>query len=238
MDTFFLLCTIAGGTILVLQLALSLLGLGGHLIGGDVPLVGGDVPHLGDAGGLGDLGGGHVGHGVGGHDLGGHDAGQGHDASGHGHGHDGRLSSLAKRLTFQAVVAFVTFFGVGGLSAGGFGWSLPSQSMAAVATGAGATVLLGYAFGSLRTLQNSGSLRIENAVGARGRVYLRIPGGPGGPGKVTVPVQGRLEELHAVTPGPELRSGEPVVVTRVVDGETVEVVAEAAYVAKSEMLAE
>ena len=231
MDTFFLLCTVAGGTILVLQLALSLLGLGGHLIGGD-------VPHLGDAGGLGDFGGGHAGH-VGhvSHDVGGHDAGQGDDA-GPGHGHDGRLSSLAKKLTFQAVVAFVTFFGVGGLSAGGFGWSMPGRSAAAVATGAGATVLLGYAFGSLRTLQNSGSLRMENAVGEHGRVYLRIPGGHGGPGKVTVPVQGRLEELHAVTPGPELRSGEPVVVTRVVDGETVEVVAEAAYVAKSEMLAE
>lgn len=201
MGTFFLICAAIGGTILVLQLGLTLLGLGGDLAGADAV----DLPDLPD----GDGGDGAV----------------GHEGSG--------FSDLARKLTFQAVVSFLAFFGLGGLSARGFDWAPWACLATALAVGLGATALLGYAFGALRTLQGSGSLRLSNAVGEVGRVYLRVPGGEGGVGKVIVPVQGRSEELRAVTPGPELRPGESVVVTRVVDDRTLEVVDRAAYVAKA-----
>ena len=146
--------------------------------------------------------------------------------------HESGLSALGKKLTFQTIVAFVTFFGVGGLSAIGFGWSSGASLATAVVVGMAAMVLLAYAFGGLRRLQGSGTLRLSDAVGEVGRVYLRVPAGNGGVGKVTLAIQGRTEEIRAVTPGPELRSGEPIVVTRVLDGRTIEVVAEAAYLAK------
>ncbi|QDV38681.1 hypothetical protein [Tautonia plasticadhaerens] len=206
MGTFFLICAAIGGTILVLQLGLTLLGLGGDLAGADAV----DLPDLPD----GDGGDGAV----------------GHEGAG--------FSDLARKLTFQAVVSFLAFFGIGGLSARGSDWS-PGLSLAtATAVGLAATALLGYAFGGLRKLQGSGSLRLSNAVGEVGRVYLRVPGGEGGVGKVIVTVQGRSEELRAVTPGPELRAGEAVVVTRVVDDRTLEVVDQAAHVAKSASLAD
>ncbi|RUL82942.1 hypothetical protein [Tautonia sociabilis] len=205
METFFLLCTIVGGTILVLQLALALLGFGGDL-GGDL----GDLPDLDLPDADADGGGGEV-------------------AVGH---EDGGLAALGKKLTVQTVVAFVTFFGVGGLSAAGFGWPGPACLGTAIVVGLAATMLLAYAFGGLRMLQGSGSLRLENAVGRPARVYLRVPAHNGGAGKVLVPVQGRIEEIRAVTSGPELRGGESAVVTRVVDAATLEVVAEAAYLAK------
>lgn len=202
MGTFFLVCAVIGGTFLVLQLALSLLGVGADL-GGE----GLDLPD-------GDSGDGIV----------------GHDAGG--------FTDLAKKLTFQAVVAFVAFFGVAGLSAEGAGWSSGLSLTTAVVTGLVATVALGYAFGGLRKLQGSGSITLTNAVGEVGRVYLRVPGGNGGVGKVIVPVQGRSEEVRAVTSGPELRAGEAVVVVHAIDNRTLEVVSQGAYVDKTASLAD
>jgi hypothetical protein len=206
MHTFFLICAVIGGTILVLQLGLALLGFGGDLAGAD----GVDLPDLPD----GDAG----------------DASVGHEGAG--------FSDLARKLTFQAIVSFLAFFGIGGLSAQGYGWPSGASLVTALVTGLGATALLGYAFGGMRKLQGSGSLQLSNAVGQVGRVYLRVPGGDGGVGKIIITVQGRSEELRAITPGPELRAGEAVVVTRVVDERTLEVVDQAAYVDKAGMLAD
>jgi hypothetical protein len=205
MGTFFLVCAVIGGTFLVLQLALSLLGLGVD-VGGE----GLDLPDLPD--------------GEGG------EATVGHEGSG--------ISDLAKKLTFQAIISFLTFFGVAGLSAREAGWSPAPTLAVAIVTGLAVTALLGYAFGGLRRLQGSGSIAMSNAVGGVGRVYLRVPGGNGGVGKVIVPVQGRSEEVRAVTSGPELRAGEAVVVVHAVDNRTVEVVSQSAYLDKTASLAD
>lgn len=199
MGTLFLVCAVIGGTFVVLQFGLSLLGVGGDL-GGDLPDV--DLP----------------------------DGAVGHDAGG--------FSDLAKKLTFQSIVAFVTFFGIAGLAAQGAGWSGGLSLTTAIVTGLAAMAVLGYAFGLLRKLQGSGSITLENAVGEVGRIYVRVPGGNGGVGKIIVPVQGRSEEVRAVTSGPELRSGEPVVVVHAIDNRTLEVVSQGAYVEKAASLAD
>ncbi|WP_152049350.1 NfeD family protein [Tautonia marina] len=205
MSTFFMFCAILGGTILALQLGLTLLGIGGDL-GGE----GLDLPDLPDGDGA--------------------DSTVGHDSGG--------FSDLAKRITFQGVVSFITFFGVGGLAAQGSGVSAPGSLLAAALVGSLATAVLAFAFAGVRKLQGSGSIHMDNAVGEVGRVYLRVPGGNGGVGKVIVPVQGRSEEVRAVTSGPELRPGEAVVVVHAIDDRTLEVVAQSAYVAKTASLAE
>ncbi len=93
-------------------------------------------------------------------------------------------------------------------------------------------LLLGWFLGLLRKLQSDGTVRLSDAAGARGRVYLRVPGNGGGVGKVTLVLQGRSIEMEARTPGPELRAGEEVVVSRLLDDRTVEVVDPTSHVVK------
>ena len=57
-------------------------------------------------------------------------------------------------------------------------------------------------------LQSSGNVNLNNAVGAIGEVYLRIPPAMQGQGKVSVQVQERLIEAAAMTKAEEeLKSG-------------------------------
>src|SRR5581483_675959 len=86
METMYLACAALGGTLVLCQFLLGLLGLGGH--------------H--------DFGGHDVGHDFAGHDAA-HDGG--HDAP-HEHG----SSSVFNWLTFRTVSAALAFFGLTGLS--------------------------------------------------------------------------------------------------------------------------
>jgi hypothetical protein len=63
-------------------------------------------------------------------------------------------------------------------------------------------------------------------VGQRGTVYLRVPGGRSGTGKIQFNLQNRTVEYLAVTAGEELPTGTKVIVVGVVDPTTLEVQAE------------
>jgi hypothetical protein len=68
-------------------------------------------------------------------------------------------------------------------------------------------------------LQEDGNLVLENAVGQTARVYIPIPAGGGGEGKVTLTLQDQFVELSAVTEeGEVIPFGAPVRVTGVKDG--------------------
>lgn len=203
MYQFFLVCATIGGTILILRLGLSLLGLGMETIDGEI----GDV-HAVDV----DVA----------HDVGGHD---GHD----GHAHE---SNLGRVLSFQAIVSFLAFFGVGGLSALEARLGPTVAVLTGMVSGFIAVTLLGYALRSLRHLNADGAVRLEQSIGVVGKVYLRVPGGDSGVGKVILPIQGRTIEVAARTAGPELRAGESVAVCRALNGHTVEIVAAHAYIEK------
>jgi hypothetical protein len=205
MKQFFLICATIGGTILVLRLGLSLLGLGLETIDGDI----------------GDIGATHA-------DT---DLGIGHD----GHSHE---SNLGRIFTFQAIVSFLAFFGIGGLSALEARLAPAVAVVIGMASGFVTVSLLGFALRSLRHLNADGTVRLERSVGLGGTVYLRVPGGDSGAGKVILPIQGRTIEVVARTPGPELRAGESVVVSRALDDRTVEIVAAHAYVDKPPSLSD
>jgi hypothetical protein len=95
----------------------------------------------------------------------------------------------------------------------------------ALAAGGASMFALAYVMHGFFKLQSDPTVRLHNAVGAAARVYLKVPAAGAGVGKVTVVVQGREVELSATTPGPELPTGSTAVVTRMVDGQTLEVVA-------------
>ena len=190
----YLVCAVAGSAILICQLVLMLVGVGGdHDVGG---------------------------HDVVGHDFGGHDAVH-TDASAHGAPHD--ASWFFKLLSFRAMVAALAFFGFGGWAADAGGLSAYSAFVSAVAAGAIATVVVAWLMRLLVGLQSEGTVRIERAVGMAGAVYLSIPARREGAGKVTVRLQNRTMEYQAMTPGEALTTGTPVVVTDVIGPGTVEV---------------
>jgi hypothetical protein len=93
----------------------------------------------------------------------------------------------------------------------------------ALAAGAGAMVLVHQMMQLLHKLRSDGTARIERSVGRTGSVYLRIPGGTSGVGKVTVNLRDRTVEYLAVTADGPLPTGAKIVVTRVVSADTVEV---------------
>jgi len=76
---------------------------------------------------------------------------------------------------------------------------------------------------SQNSLEPEGAPQIEEAVGKRATVYVPIPGGESGAGKIQVNLRNRTMEYLAMTSGQKLPSGSKVVVVRVITPTTVEV---------------
>lgn len=190
MDNVYLVCAIAGGTLIGCQFLLTLFGLGGH--------------H--------DVGGGHD---IGGHDMT-HDFGADHDAS------HVDSSWFFGMLTFRTLTAAVAFFGLAGLAASRELEPLPTL-LVAVGAGAVALVIVGWLMRLLTTLNLDGTVRIERAVGTRGTVYLAVPGGKSGVGKVHVSLQNRTMEYKAITSQQQLPTGAKIIVVGIISSDTVEV---------------
>jgi hypothetical protein len=195
METVFLVCAIVGGTLMLCQFVLGLLGVGHHDVGGhDVPA---DVSH--------DIG---------------HDQDTGHDHADHDHGHP---SWFAGVLTVRSVIAALTFFGLAGMVATSRGLERPPALGIAFAAGLAALGVVAFLMRSLGRLRADGTVRIERAVGQTGTVYLSVPAGRAGAGKVHLKLQNRIVEYQAVTAREELPTGSHVVVVAVSAPGTVEV---------------
>jgi len=220
MDMFFLLCAIVGGTVMLLQFALTVFGLGTHHAGG----FGGDAGHsgMGHASGA-DLSGSHT-------DIAGHDPSASHDRSSGYDGHDSGNSQhhqdtvwFFKIITFQTLVAAVAFFGIAGKAA--LEADVPPLTAIVVALGVGFGAMNGvyYLVRSLNKFNADGTAQISRAVGQQGVVYLPVPGSNAGAGKIHLNLQNRFTELQAMTPKDRLASGTKIKITRVLGPDTVEV---------------
>lgn len=215
MATLFLICAAFGGTILVLQAILTLVGLGGDALHTDVGTdmghdFGGDV-HADAGGGIHGDDGAHGPAGT--HDL--HD--QHHDAKGH------ESSKLFAILSVRGIVAAMAFFGIGGLTAQAAKQSDTTVLVIATACGVTAMYVVYWVMQALASLQADGTVRLGRAIGQPATVYLRIPGKRLGAGKIQINLQNRTMEYEAVTQGDALPTGARVVVVGVVNSETVEV---------------
>jgi hypothetical protein len=150
-----------------------------------------------------------------------------HDAD-HDAGHDGAdvdhdANWFVGVLSVRALIAAVTFFGLGGLAALQYGVTGPAAIGVAVGAGALALYLVASLMRLLAKLRDEGTARIERSVGRTGSVYLRVPAERAGLGKVHLMLQNRTVEYQAVTAGPELPTGAPVKVVAVLSSDTVEV---------------
>lgn len=199
----FLICFLAGATLMVCQLVLGLLGFGSDH--GDAA----DHHDFHDPG----------------HDVS-HDSAADDSHADHQHGHESHSGSFLGMLTFRSIVAGLTFFGLVGMATfESFSEKPALNILAAAGSGFGVLYAVGFIMKSLHRLKSDGTARIERSVGQRGTVYLKVPGNKAGVGKVTLNLQNRTVEYSAVTPENELPTGARVQVVGVISPDTVEVVA-------------
>ena len=127
-------------------------------------------------------------------------------------------------LSFKTLVAAFTFFGLAGMAGQSAGWTNISALFVALVAGLSAMFMVHWLMQGLHKLNHDGSVRIERAVGKRGTVYVPIPPGKEGEGKVQMRLQNRIVELKAVTSQTEkLPTGASVEVVQILTPTTVEV---------------
>ncbi|MEZ4287644.1 MAG: hypothetical protein R3A47_05770 [Polyangiales bacterium] len=122
-------------------------------------------------------------------------------------------------LSFQGLSAFLTIFGLVGLSVHREA-NLGTVVAVLIAAAAGMLMswFVGKLFASFVKLQSSGTIKMTSAVGQEGSVYLTIP--ENGEGKVQLTVQGRFRVLPAISEGSvRIETGARVKVVRVDDAE-------------------
>ncbi len=123
-------------------------------------------------------------------------------------------------FTFKNVVAFFTIFGWSGITCIDNGLSTSITLIISIIAGLAMMVLTSLLFYWMYKLAESGTLKIQNAVGIIGEVYLPIGAERSKMGKVQIKVQGSLRELEAITDDiEELKTGSMVKVTEVVSSE-------------------
>jgi membrane protein implicated in regulation of membrane protease activity len=192
---FFLICAVVGGTILVCQFVLTLVGLGGdhgvdfsHDVAHDFSM---DAGHDAAGGGA-------------------HGADQGGHATSSQHG----SSWLFAVISFRTLVAAATFFGLVGLAAQSAGQNAGVQLLLASAAGLGAMYGVHWLIRTIGRLGEDATLRVKGALGQEGTVYVPIAGGRTQAGKIQLKLQNRLVEYEAITSAPDrLATGTKVRVT-------------------------
>jgi len=127
-----------------------------------------------------------------------------------------------KLLSMQGLTAFFMMFGLVGLA-------LVKANVATILTiigggiaGLFAVWLISIIFSQMKRFQSDGTLRIQNAIGQNGSVYLAIPAK--GTGQVQVSVQGRMRIFDAVSSdGKKIATGEKIRVTEIINNNTLSV---------------
>ena len=123
-------------------------------------------------------------------------------------------------LSFKNMVGFVTIFGWSGLASI---YSNNSDFLTLIISVICGLVMMGLMaalFYFLRNTGESGTLKIDNAIGVVGEVYLPIKANRETIGKVSIKVQGSLRELEALTDEKfDLQSGNVIKVVAVVSDE-------------------
>ena len=119
-----------------------------------------------------------------------------------------RLFTIRGIVAFFAIGSWVGFI----LNKSGVGGGL--SCLGAVMAGSATLYLMAKLMQLLMRLQEDGTMKVRNALGQVGQVYIRIPASEKGMGKVNVTVQEQLREFDAVTENSEMiPTGEMVYVT-------------------------
>ena len=211
LERLFAAVAIPATLLLLIQMVMTLVGLGGHDADLDADSPDGDFPDLDgetlpdgidlDGDGIPDIS----------LDTDGLDA-DGPDTD--GDSAPGQHAAPGLRLfTFRGVVAFLAVSGWAALAISRAGHPWLAAILVGLLLGAGAMVLMAVVMRLFLRLQTDGTVDLGNAVGLPGEVYLPIPAERAGEGKVNVVIQDTMTECAAVTDeGTALSTGEKVTV--------------------------
>ena len=87
--------------------------------------------------------------------------------------------------------------------------------------GAAFVMMFFYIVKQTRKLEHNGVFNIEACMDKTVDVYLRIPAGRSGRGKVQISINGSVHEVDAMTDGEMIASGQKAIVKGIIDGSTV-----------------
>ncbi|PCJ95424.1 MAG: hypothetical protein COA50_09475 [Flavobacteriaceae bacterium] len=119
-------------------------------------------------------------------------------------------------FTFKNLVAFFTIFGWSGISCIDAGYSQTMTIVISAISGLVMMFAMTFLIYQLSKLKSSGTLKMQNAKGAIGEVYLTIGNTRSSMGKVQITVQGALRDLNALTDEEsDLKTGSVIQVTEV-----------------------
>ena len=125
------------------------------------------------------------------------------------------LGSL-RLFTLRGILAFLAVWGWAGLAITRAGRPWLMGVLLGLVMGAAAMVLIAVVMKMILRLQADGTVSLANAVGSGGEVYLTVPPLRSGEGKVNVVIQDTMTECAAVTDeGAAIPTGTPVTVVGV-----------------------
>jgi membrane protein implicated in regulation of membrane protease activity len=124
-------------------------------------------------------------------------------------------------VSLRSMVAFFVGFGWTGVIAYKAGWGVGGATAAAFGAG---LILMALMYSIIRLLyaqRSSGNIRMENAIGNTGRVYLSIPASGATGGQVQITFQGQMQTLPALTKGADpIPTGTAVIVRETIPPDT------------------
>jgi len=126
-----------------------------------------------------------------------------------------------KAFTFQGIIAFILMFGLVGLALSRSDQGDMMALFAGTVAGGASMWSMGKMFQAFHSVQSSGNMDIQNAVGQDGTVYMRIK--PGEVGQIQVTIQGAMRTLDAIASDSSLylKTGATVTVEKIVAGRMV-----------------
>lgn len=120
-------------------------------------------------------------------------------------------------LSVRSVIAFFTFFGWTGVLMLKGGSTLLAVLVGSGLSGIFAMLIVAYMLYLFSKFNQSGTVDLEQALFQKAEVYLTIPAGKEGMGKVQVQIGQSKKELRAITEGRSLPNGAPVRVIEVLE---------------------
>lgn len=102
-------------------------------------------------------------------------------------------------LSLKNLVGFFTIFGWVGISCLAYDLAKPITILISFVAGLMMMFAMASLFYYLSRLTHDGSLKLKNAIGGTGEVYLTVGAERSRVGKIQINVQGHLRELEAIT---------------------------------------
>lgn len=124
-------------------------------------------------------------------------------------------------FSLKGLTAFFTFFGWAGVLFLKEGESDTIATVYALISGGLALALVGYLMNFFANMGESGNYSLNEALNKEGQVYLTIPATISGKGKIQLELGGGIKEVDAVSDKGEIKTGSKILVTDIIDKETV-----------------